>query len=209
MAQTHDHVAALSLQRIHLLLGALHQLVAGEEGNALDLGGVGLGGCLRGVQAEHADLGAVGGGEGHVVLKGGLAVVEHVGRHDGELRLTGQSAEVLVAIVELVVAGRGQIIARQVHQLHGRCALAGADGGVALAEIAGIHEQHIGAHVLIGLFQGCGLGVAVDGAVHIVGVQDHHSAAEVIGRFRGRDRDAQGEHHGHDQEQRQNFPFHS
>ena len=90
VAQAHDDITALGLQLIHLLLGAGKQLIVRQEGNALDLGGVGLGGRLRGVQAENADLGAVRRGEGHVVIERGLAAVEHVGRHDGEIRLTDQ-----------------------------------------------------------------------------------------------------------------------
>ena len=66
VAQADDVLAALCLQCVHLILRAVEHLLAGQEGHALDLGGVGLGGGLRGVQAEHADLGAVGRGEDHV-----------------------------------------------------------------------------------------------------------------------------------------------
>ncbi len=87
VGQADDVLAALCLQSVHLILRALEHLMAGLEGHALDLGGVGLGCSLRGVQAENADLGAVGGGEDHVVLKGHLTVVQDIGSHNGEVGL--------------------------------------------------------------------------------------------------------------------------
>ena len=181
VAQADNVLAALRLQGVHLLLGAVEHLLAGQEGHALNLGGMGLGGGLRGVQAEEADLGAVGGGEHLVGLKGHLAVVQHVGGHDGELSVLGQLGQVLIAVVELMVAGGGQIVARQVHQFHGRGALGRADHGFTLAEIAGVHQQDVGASGLKGVLQRSGLGIAGNGAVNVVGVQDHDAALHVLG----------------------------
>ena len=201
VAQAHDNIAALGLQLIYLLLSAGKQLVVRQEGDALDLGGVGLGGRLRGVQAENADLGAVRRGEGHVVIERGLAAVEHVGRHNGEIRLAGQFLQVGIAVIELVVAGGSHIVTGQVHQFHRSGTLAGADSGITLDKVTGVHQQNVGTHVLIGLLQRRRFGIAIDGTVHVIGVQDDDGAAQVLGGFLGADGDAQGEHHGQNQEQ--------
>ncbi|CAN4029425.1 Catabolite control protein, partial [Dysosmobacter welbionis] len=166
VAQADDVLAALCLQCVHLILRAVEHLIAGQEGHALDLGGVGLGCGLRGVQAEHADLGAVGRGEDHVVLKGHLAVVQDIGVHDGEVGVRLQILEVLVAVVELMVAHAGHVVAGQVHQLHGGGALRRADGGIALDEVTGVHQQDVGAAGLVGVLQRGHFGIAADGAMH-------------------------------------------
>ena len=179
MAQADDVVALVGLQGLHLLLGAVEHLLGGQEGHALDLGGVGLGGGLGGVQAEHADLHAVLGGKGHVVLEGHLAIVEHVGGHDGILGALRQLLQVLVAVVELMVAQRGHVIAHQVHQLHGGGALADADGGVALDVVARVHQQDVSALLLVALLQSRHLGVPGNAAVHVVGVEDDDSTLQL------------------------------
>ena len=179
MSQADDDAAALGLQSVHLLLGNLEHLLSGREGDALDLAGVGLGGGLRGLQAEHADLGAVRRGEDLVVAEGGLSVIQGVGGKDGELGGLGELHQVVVAIVEFVVAQSCRVVARQVHQLNSGGALGGADGGIALDEVACVKEQDIGPALLIVLLQGRHLGVSGDAAVNVVGVQDDGAAGEV------------------------------
>ena len=100
-----------------------------------------------------------------------------------------------------MVAGGSHIVTGQVHQLHRRGTLAGADSGIALDEVTGVHQQNVGAHLLIGLLQCCRFGIAIDGTVHVVGVQDDDGAAQVLGGFLGAGGDAQGEHHGQNQDQ--------
>ena len=210
VAQADHIVAALSRQGVLLLLGTVVQILAGQEGHALDLGGVGLGGGLRSVQAEHADLGAVGRGEHQVVLKGHTAVVQDVGIHDGKVGIRLQILEVLVAVVELMVAQADHIVAGQVHQLHGGGTLRRADGGIALDKVAGVHQQDVGAAGLVGVLQGRHLGIAGNGAVDVVGVQDDDVAVQILGRLLRRiGGDSQGERHDHRHQQGQDFLFHS
>ena len=71
-----------------------------------------------------------------------------------------------------MVAGGSHIVAHQVHQFDGGGSLGDADAGLALAEIAGVHQQH---HSALGLVLGLErrqLGVALDAAVYVVGVED-------------------------------------
>ena len=204
VAQADDVVALSGGQGIHLLLGDLIHLLAAGKGHALDLGGIGLGSGLRGIQTEHADLGAVGGLEGDVVTKSQLPVVLDVGGQNGELGGLGVGLKDLVAIVELVVARSSHIVTHQVHQLNGSSALGDADGGIALAEVARVHQQDVGALGLIFGLQGGDLGVLRNSAMDVVGVQDDDAAVKFrrIGRFficEGGDRHAKG--HDHRQQQ--------
>ena len=202
VTQTYDDVAALGGQSVHLGLGAVEHLLAGQEGNTLDLGGVGLGGGFGGVQTEEADLGAVGCGEDDVVAEGKLAVVLDVGSQDGEVGLGGQIHQVGEAIVKLVVAGGGHVVTGQVHELHSRCALGDAHGGVTLDKVAGVCQQHIRACVLVGLLQGGHRCVAADAAVDIVGVQDDDGTCHVlVFGLNSAGGNGQGEGHHHSQEE--------
>ena len=182
MAKAHDDVAAGGLQRVHLILSNFEHGLTGGERHAFDLAGVGLCGGLRGFQTEHADLLAAGGGEDLVVPEGRFAVIQGVGGEDGELGGLGQLHKIIIAVVKLVVSQRSGVIAREVHQLNGCGALRGADAGIALNIVSGVQQQNIGAAVLIILLQ-CGhLGIARNGAVDIIGVQNHGRAGQVRGR---------------------------
>ena len=185
VAQADDVIAAGGLKSGDLLLGAADERAVGEEGHALDHGGVGLGGGLRGGEAKDADgLAAqlIGGAGGEL----GAAVVEHVGGQDVELGGLHHGDEVRVAVVELVVAQGGDVIAGEVHELDGGGALAGADLDGALAEVAGVHQQDGGALGLVLGLQGGYLGVAVDGAVDVIGVDDDDLAGGLGGGLLGR-----------------------
>ena len=214
MPQADNIITAFGLQRIHLLLRSGEERLTGQEGNALDLGGVGFGGGLRGIQAEHTDLDAVLRGEYRVGAEGHRVSIEDVGGHDGELRFIGQRGQIGVAVVKFVVAGGRHIIPCQIHQLHGGCPFRDADGGISLDEITGVHQQDIGARLLHGGFQGGHLGIAGDGAVHVIGMQDHDLSGHIVrnrvggglrGRLLCRRRCGQGEYQGRRQQQRQQF----
>ena len=101
-----------------------------------------------------------------------------------------------------MVARRGQIIARQVHQLHSRGTSRGADRGIALDEVAGVQQQDIGASGLIGVLQGRHLGIAADGAMDVIGVQDDDAACHILGRSCLLRAGGDGQRQCHDQRKR-------
>ena len=108
-----------------------------------------------------------------------------------------------------MVARRGRIIAGHVHQFDGRGTLRHADGGIALNVVAGVHQQDVGALGLKGILDGRHLGVAANGTMHIVGVQDDDGAIHgPLGLLRAGG-DSQREHHGHSQQQGQEFLLHA
>ena len=213
VAEADDDIALVRLERVHLSLRELEHLFARGEGHALDLGGVGLGRGLGCLQAEHADLRAVRRGEGHVILKRGLAVIKGVGGEDGELCFLGEFDEIFIAVVKLVIAERGGVIAGHVHQLDGRGALGKADRRIALNVVARVKEQHVGALFRITLLQSGHLRVMVDLTMHVVGVQDNDAAFEAFPRGRRRNEDGllragrygQRKDHRHCQQQGQKF----
>ena len=179
VAQADDVVAARVGEGLDLGLGAGVELALREEGDALYLGGVGLGGRLRGGEAEHAELGAVGELDYLVGVESGGAVELDVGGDDAELGLGEDGLQVVHAVVELVVAESDQVVAGEVHELDGGGALGHADAGGALDEVAGVDEQHFRALGLIIGLERRDLGIAVYGAVHVVGVQDDYLAGQL------------------------------
>ena len=199
--QADDVVTASGFQGIHFGLGQLHHVLAADEGHALDLGGVGLGGGLRGLQAEDTDLLAIGGGEDGVAVEGGGPIILDVGRQNGEVGLGRDGLQIGVAVVKLMVAHGGGVIAGGVHQFDGRLALGGADGWVALDIVAGIHQQGVGPGGGVALFCGGELGVPGDAAVYVIGVQDDDVAGQVLRRGGGRLRRADGDRQGEEQGQ--------
>ena len=119
--------------------------------------------------------GVVGLVHGQLALGG-----EGVGSQDGELRRLHQSFQVGIAKVKLVVAGGGHVVASHVHQLYSGGAFGHVHAGGALAEVTGVHQEHLGASGLIGVLQSSYGSVVVDGAVHVVGVQDDDVPRQVI-----------------------------
>ena len=189
VAQGDDVVAAVGLEGVRLLLGALYQLVAHVEGQALHVVGVGLGHGLGGGYAEDAHL-ADGGIEGNMVAEEGLAGLsdQDVGGQNGELGGADVGVQGLQLIVKLVVAGGGGVIAGGVHERHGGRALVQADQSGALAEIAGGHQEHAGSGGLEVLLQSGDAGGAHAltlyghvAAVGVVGVDDDQLALYICG----------------------------
>ena len=118
-----------------------------------------------------------------------------------------------------MVAQGDHVVARGVHHLDGGGALGHADVGGALAEIAGVHQQHVaGAGIQELLLQRGHVGIAVDRAVHVVGMQydrlagvfggnglDRRQQAGIVVREGGR---AHGEGQCQHQKQGQQFLAH-
>ena len=101
-------------------------------------------------------------------------VVEEVGGAVAEVRL--QLGE---AVVKLVVAQRHGVVAHGIHQLHGGSALAEADVGRALAEVTGIQQHHSAGAPVVALVSQCrNLGVFVNSAMYVVGVQNDRLALQ-------------------------------
>ena len=214
MPQTDDALTALRFQGVDLILRDFEHLLTGREGHTLDLAGVRLGGSLRGLQTEHADPGAIRGGEDLVVPESGFAVVQGVGGENGELGRPGELHQIVVAVVEFMVAQSGCVVAGQIHQFDSGFPLRGADGGITLNEVACVKEQDVSAAFLVVLLLGGDLGVSGDAAVDVVGVQNDNAAGEIgIRGSRGRLLCGAGGHgqrtgHGHCQEQGQEL-FHA
>jgi len=181
--QTDHDVSAVLFQRVDLRLRTVVQRGGAggiaEERNALDQAGVDLGLGLRGLKAEEADLHAALGLIDIGRVKDALAVLEHVRANDLEVCLAEVVHQLGIAVVKLVVAERDDVIARGVHHLDGARALGYADVGVTLAEVARVGEDDLGAALDKLRLEGGDVGVAVDLAVYVVGVQDHGLAREV------------------------------
>ena len=229
VAQRHHVVGALGLGCVYRLLHGVIQILAlialAEAVDVVPLGileisGGGLGKGLGGVNAHIADL--------HVAVGQHLVAVQHrlplqvgeVGTQIGILRiLLGQGQEVVHAVVKLVVARDGQVVAHLVHDVHDVRTLGQRPDGAALDGVAGVHQRHVlravgrlhGGLVRghariadIGHFACVVLGL-VNAAVHVVGVQDHDLAAlracgVALCRQGGH---GQAKHQGQRQQQRQ------
>ena len=154
---------------------------------------------LRRHEADHADFegmhltGFVGEAavQQHIGRKGGLALVRaavfnHVGADVGKGRAGQRLAQKGQAVVELVVAHVGGVIAQRVHHFESRMNLAFLQGldagdvvaqGVALQQVAGVEEQVVGYLRAGGLDQGRGARQPVLGhrlvLVVVIGHQVH------------------------------------
>ena len=205
VAQAHNDVAALGFQSVHLSLCDLIHVLSTCEAHALNLGGMGFGSGLGGAQTEHADLGAVGGGEHGVVTERQFAVLGDVGGQDGELGFLCQSGQVVITVVKLMVAGCHSVVAGSIHQFHSGLSLRDADTGLALNEVTGIQKEHIGTLGFQLLLHSGDGGITVDRAMHIVGVQDHDAAGQVFFRLGCKGGGHQAEDHDERQQQRQHL----
>ena len=184
VAEADDVIAAVGHESVNLVLGVAVELVPGHEADADYLGRMGLGGGLGGLKAEEAYLGAAD-LDGPAGVEHGLAVAGDVG-DDGELGVLGDVREVLPAVVKLVVAQRGHIVAGEVHELDGGGALGLTHIDAALDEVAVVDQQHRGALGLVLGLEGRDLGVVLDGAVDVVGVDDDDLAGGLGGGLLGR-----------------------
>ena len=169
--QADDEVGALLLEGFDLLGRAGVQLaavLAGQELQALDELRVGLGLGLRRLETEEADLHAALFDDG-VGIKDGLAVgAEHIGAQDLELGGLHVLRQLGIAVVELVIADGGHVVAGGVHHGHRVGALVDADIDGALTVVAGIGQNDLSALRRIVGLQGCHGRVQIDRTVHVV-----------------------------------------
>ena len=153
----------------------LHKAVDVFAGIVLEIGGGGGGNGLGGGNAHKGDLGAVDLLD-HIGLQHGVAVGVHkVGADIIEVGGFGQGQELLHAVVELMVAGGGNVVAQLVHDLDDVRALGKGADGVALNGVAVIHQQDAAARGGQAVLHGRQTGIAqavLDAAVGVVGVQD-------------------------------------
>ena len=171
MRKADDNVGVL--ERCDLIGGSLGEGVTGRKGQALDERRVGLGLGLGGLHAEEADLHTGLGGVGVIRVEDGRAIlVEDVRADDLELGLAHVFLELGIAVVELVVAEGNDIVAGGIHHRDRISALGDTDIGRALAEVAGVDEDDLGALGLIVGLERSDAGIAIDRTMHIIGVQN-------------------------------------
>ena len=190
------------LERRDLIGGSLGEGVLVSEGQALDERGVGLGLGLGGLHAEEADLHTGLGGVGVVRIEdGGAVLIEDVRADDLELGLAHVFLELGIAVVELVVAEGDDVVARGIHHRDRISALGGADIGRALAEVAGVDEDDLGALGLIVGLELCDVGIALDRTVHVIRMQNdslaRHLGFRISGGVRRKAGHSQAENHRH------------
>ena len=190
------------LERRDLIGGSLGEGVLVSEGQALDERGVGLGLGLGGLHAEEADLHTGLGGVGVVRIEdGGTVLIEDVRADDLELGLAHVFLELGIAVVEFVVAEGDDVVARGIHHRDRISALGGADIGRALAEVAGVDEDDLGALGLIVGLELCDVGIALDRTVHVIRMQNdslaRHLGFRISGGVRRKAGHSQAENHRH------------
>ena len=208
VGQADDEVCALLLEGFDLRVRAgieLFAVLAREELQALDQLRVGLGLRFGRLETEEADLHAALFDDG-VGIENGLAVgAEHVGAQDLELGSLHVLRQLGIAVVELMVADGGHIVAGGIHHRHRVRALVDADVDGALTVVAGVGQDDLGALRLIVCLQGCHGRIQVDRTVHVVRVQDDGLAGErlclVSCKCRARQTQDQAQH----QQQRKQF----
>ena len=190
------------LERLDLIGGGLGEGIIRRKGQALDLGGVGFGLGLRRLHAEEADLHTGLGGVGVVRIEdGGTVLIEDVRADDLELGLAHVFLELGIAVVELVVAEGDDVVARGIHHRDRISALGGADIGRALAVVAGVDEDDLGALGLIVGLELCDVGIALDRTVHVIRMQNdslaRHLGFRISGGVRRKAGHSQAENHRH------------
>ena len=203
MAQTNNIGRTQQLCLVDGLLDGLVQLlavVAAEDViDVLGLVGVhevgrgGLGKGLRGGNAHKCDARAADGEDldaGQHLQAG--AQVHPVAGNIGERGFLHGCLCAGHAVVELMVAGGGQVVTGLAHQLDDGLAVIHGAIGRALDVVAGVYQKDVLASVHIALLQCSDAGIGqfggflVDVGVHIVGVENGNSrlvAQEAIGLF--------------------------
>jgi hypothetical protein len=110
-----------------------------------------------------------------------------------------------IAVVELVVADGGHIVAGGVHHGHRVRALVDADIDGALTVVAGVGQDDLGALRLIVCLQGCHGRIQVDRTVHVVRVQDDGLAGKRLCLVSRKRRARQTQDQAQHQQQRKQF----
>ena len=217
MRQADDNVDILSLQPINIFLRAFIQRFTGQEGQPLDEGGVGFGLGFGRCQTEEADLQSaflhlgsdgrisdrIAVGIQHIRAENIAVGIQHIRAENAEFGLLQIVGQLLRAIVKLVVAEGDKIVANGVQHGDGVSALIEADIDGALAEVAGVHQIDDSTAVFIIGLQSCHLGIVLNGAVDVIGVQNDGLAGQILGHgiFCPRRGHQQCQGHDHGQEQ--------
>ena len=208
MREADDEVCALRLQVRDLCGHAVIELLAvrsGEELQALNELGVGLGLRLGRLETEEADLHAALFDDGVGVIDGLAVGAEHVGTQDLEFCSLHVLRQLRIAVVKLVVAEGDNVIAGRVHHGHRVRALVDADVDGALTVVAGVGKDDLRALRLIVRLQGCHGRVQIDRTVHVVRVQDDGLSVQRLFRSGRKCRAAQAQHEAKHQQQRKQF----
>ena len=192
---------------IQLLAGIiLHKAVDIVAVPILEVGGGGGGDGLGGGNADKGDLYAVGFLD-DIGLQHGVAVLVYkVAADVVKVGLFNQLIELVHAVVELMVAGGGYIVAQLVHDVDDVLALGKGANGVTLNGVAVIYQQDF---IACGQQRTLGGGKALvahailDAAVGVIGVQDH----DVFGRGGRITGTAACQYHDEYQHQCQNTEF--
>ena len=200
VSQNDDDVGTGCPGGIHLSLdGGIH-LIAGQEGQALDEGGIGLGLCLGSFQTDKSDLHAALINH-RVGVKHRAAILQHIGADNFEHSAIQVAFQLGIAIVELMVADGCHIIARGVHHGDSVLALVHADIDGALAVVAGIRQDDLSAPGLIVTLHRSHLCIQLDTAMYVVGVQDDGFAIQRLRLVRPGRGHQQRQRHDHGQKQ--------
>ena len=209
MGQRHHESRALGAGVVHGLLHRVVQALAGlvlEEAVdevavfILEVLGGGGGQGLGSADAHEGDLHAV---EFLDNIRSELqfAALVEVAADIGEIGHLGQFEEALHAVVELMVAHGGDIVAHGVHQLDVRFAGGHGPDRFALNGVAVVHQQHMIASVFVRVPYHGQTGVAevaLNAAMHVTGEEHHHVLLEQRRVFFCQSTDAQ--QHGQSEE---------
>ena len=203
--QNNDNVGAVGLKLIGLGLNCLDHVIACEPGQTLYEGWVCLGLAFGRVDADEADLQAVN-VKYLAAFECGLAVfVEDVAADGAECRFLEVFLELSIAVVKLVVAEGGDVVACRVHHLDRVQALVRADLDLALAEVACVGNYYLGTMTFI-LRRKCShVCIAGYRTVNVVRVYNNGFACHRRGLPFCECRNRQSEYHGDDQKQRKEF----
>ena len=188
VAQADDHIGQALRLVNGLLHGAVELLAVLAAQDVVDVLGLGLVHEVgRGGLGKRLGRGDAHKGNAHTTAHEHLDFRQHpqIGAQvhpvAGQVREVGIPHELfgtVQAIVELMVAGGGNIVTGGVHQLNDGSALVHGAVSGALHMVTGVHQQDLFACVLIALLQGGNgrigelRGLLVDVSVHVVGVQD-------------------------------------
>ena len=200
VSQNDDNVG-LRLELVGLRLNCLDHVVARKPGQPFDERRVCLGLALGSVHADEADL-HITDGDDLAAVEHGLAVLTEDIAADGvEFCFLEVFDELCVAVVKLVVAERGDVVACRVHHPDRVQALVRADLDLALAEVACVGNYYLSALFFIVGCKRRHVCVARYRTVNVVRVQDNGLARHSGGLLVCEYGNCQGKHHGNDQQQ--------
>ena len=180
-----DHEVRVSADFIHGLLGRFIQLVKGGKGDHVDQAGVDLGDGFGSFHTDETDLQAAfrgddsGGGENCL----SRFIQRDAGADHREFGIGQVVHQLSITEVEFMVAQCHNGVAGGVHHLDSSGTLAGTDINGALAEVTGVGQDHFSAQGFEVITQAGDIGITIDLAVYVVGMQDDGLAGIILGQF--------------------------